>query len=229
VHEDPKRVKRYNELLSMMTHGGTGEARGFDEYWEAVSHVIDEKLFDCGGARSVEEWIKSVVKEPYRTVMRNIRVARHATPEEEARYTVTKLDAALSFVEARMGGPANGHLPIRWESLRIPVQKQRTVVRLSLGDATIAQINAATRAVLAREKHGTKPQSPSEMLLKQLLAAEKQFANVTIHVSDGSVRFGAVPLASIRAFASAIRKFRVPAVATKKTKTSARKKSRLRS
>jgi hypothetical protein len=54
---------------------------------------------DCNAA----EFFRAVMKEEPRTASRYVRVARFASPRDEQAYGVNKLDAALGFIEAKLG------------------------------------------------------------------------------------------------------------------------------
>lgn len=213
VHEDPKRLAEYRKLMSLLAGGEREQATGFDEYWEAVGRILDDQLYDVGGFHDAKTWIAEEIGQPVRSVMRLVRVARHATPKEEAHYTTSKLDAALGFIEARTGGPVKGHVPVRWESLRIPVRRAGGPSTVSLENATVAEIHAATRDLLVGTKRSRAHRSPTETALRALLADHAEFAATAIHVHDGSVRFGPVPLASLAEFVKLLRGFRVPTAA----------------
>ncbi len=96
VRADPARKKRFDALLSEMHRSERTEASGFDAYWEAVSVILDADLWVLGGHETADAFLATEVKEPRRTALRNVRVARLASPAEEAKYGTTLLDAALS-------------------------------------------------------------------------------------------------------------------------------------
>jgi hypothetical protein len=84
-----------------------------------------------------------------------VRVAKLASPEDEARFTVTKLDEALAYLEAKLEGLPNGRVPIAFDKARIPVDG--TPRGVPLVEATAAQIRAATRALDPKHASKTSP------------------------------------------------------------------------
>jgi hypothetical protein len=220
VKIDPKRRARYQKLLDELTHAKRDEASGFDHYWEAVGEILDGELYVDGGYDTADAFIAAEIKEPRRTALRNVRVAKYASPIEEATYGNAIIDAAISFIEAKTGGPVEGALPIKLEALRIPVETKGHTQRLALKDATLQQITAATRA-LTRRKGTERPHpSPSHAAIVQAFQGVKSLASITVHVSNGMLRLGAIPLWAVDDLARTLRGLKLPADA----KSSARRK-----
>jgi hypothetical protein len=210
VKVDPAMLKRYRSLVADIDRGARDESLGFDRYWEAVGEVIDKELYVAGGFATAAAFVAAVVKEPLRTVKRMVRVARYASPAEESRYHVAKIDAALGYIEAKTGGPVKGSLPVKFESLRIPVKRDGATHRVSLDDASIDEIRAATRELLKGSSRSRAKHSDAEDALVAKLKAEAALKGVSVHVFDGRVRFGEVPLGSLDAFVRALRQFKLP-------------------
>lgn len=198
---DPTRKSRYKALAKQIADAQKSSARQFDALYEAIGEVIEHELFLDGGFRSVNDYITEVIKEPPRTVLRNVRVAKYATSAEEAQYGVAKLDAALAYIEAKMGGAAKGTLRVRFDSLKIPVDGDERSV--SLEEASVAQIQAATKA-LATDTHHNDRRSPSERAVARALAKFDSLEDVTVRVSDNQVRLGAVALYALPDLAKAL-------------------------
>src|SRR5262249_5932164 len=145
-----------------------------------------------------------VVKLPPRTALRHVRVAQHATPEEEARYSSSLLDAALGFIEAKTGAAIKGPLPIRFERLRIPVQGGGT---LALAEASVPQVRAATRALTRPE---ATRRAPAERAMAEAVHQVASLAGVTVRERAGFVHFGHVPLAALEHFVRVLRGVKLP-------------------
>jgi hypothetical protein len=99
-----------------------------------------------------------------------VRVAKFASPIEEERYGTTKLDAALAYIEAKLGAPlVHPPLPIALDRLRIPVKHGAGVGSRSctLEEARVEDIVAATRGLRTQK---AKPTSSVERAIKERLA-----------------------------------------------------------
>jgi hypothetical protein len=204
VKLDPKHKERFEALLAEMRGARRDEAGGFDAYWEAVGAIIDGELYIAGGHETADAFFKTEVKAPKRTAMRLVRVARYASPAEEAKYGTAILDLALAYIEALTGGPIKGKLPIAFDKLKIPVERGGKVIKAPLAEASLREIREATRALLVKGSKSRYRRPPGEEALAAALRAEKALAEVTVSLSDGRVRFGAVPFASLSLFARAI-------------------------
>jgi len=129
VRVDPERKWRFERLLGQMRRAGRKETAGFDEFWETVGEILDGELYVAGGYETARAFVAAEVKETLRTAQRNVRVAKYASPNQEQRYGTTLLDAALGCIEAKTGGPVRGKLPVRFEDLRIEVERKKKKVR----------------------------------------------------------------------------------------------------
>ena len=225
VKVDPARKKELERLLAIMQSAVREEALGFDAYWEAVGTILSRELFADAGYDSPEAFLKATVKEKPRTALRMIRVARHASPAEEAKYGTSILDAALSYIEAKTGGAVNGSLPIRFEALRIPVTRDGSAKRLPLEKATLADITAATRALTTAAGSSRARSSPAEQHIAARLHGIASLAKVTVHVSGGVLRVGGIPLAALQHFVAALRGLDLTASAPKARRGNAKKRS----
>ena len=201
VPVDAKLKARWDATLAVVTKAKVRGASAFDELYEAVGAIIDHDppLYVLGGFASVEEFAKEVLGEKKRSVQRNVRVARFASPRDEVKYGVTKLDAALALLEARAGKPL-GKVPVAFASLRIPVKDGKTAKSVRFADATIEEINAATRAT--RASAGTSRVKKASQLLRALTAGldGEAFASTHVHEANGTLSFTGVPIGALTAF-----------------------------
>jgi hypothetical protein len=216
LRADPKRKRQYDTLLATMRRSRREEAGGYDAYWEAVGAILDGDLYVYGGYDTPDAFLAAEVKVPRRTALRMVRVARYASPADEERYGTAILDAALSYIEAKTGGPVDGKLPVRFEDLRIPVVRDGATHRLSLHEITFDELTAATRALARKTGHAKERRSPTEQALVNALKDVKPLAGVTVHVSDGHLRLGAIPLYALPDLARVLRDLELPTPATKK-------------
>jgi hypothetical protein len=121
VAPPPKERKEYDALLREITLAERDELRGWDRKWEAVATVLAKKyfLFD-DETPNAAAWMKKHTREEYRTGARNARVAKLASPDEEQRFTVTKIDLAYSIDEARQRAEA------KKKGVRLPAPRPPT-------------------------------------------------------------------------------------------------------
>jgi hypothetical protein len=132
-----------------------------------------------------------------------VRVARFATPKEEQTYGIAVLDAALGYLEAKVGHTLDGALPVAFDRLKVPVADGKATRSVPLASATVAQINAATRA-LAKS---TTTRGPRSALRDAMLAAMREntiLAGVRVHESNGILSFTHVPAGGLSAFTRAV-------------------------
>ncbi len=208
---DAASKKRFAALLAQMQSSKREEAGGFDAYWEAVGEILDGELYVTGGYGTADAFVRAVVKVPMRTATRNVRVARHASPAEEAKLGTALLDAALAFIEAKAGGPVDGPLPVAFDKLRIPVQAKAGAKSVLLAEATVEQVRAATRALLGAGKKGASKRSAAEQAIAKALQGTKALRAVSVSVRNGNVRIGAFPLSALGEVARALSRVKLPA------------------
>ena len=203
---DPARVARFGRLRAVLEASRRKEASGFDAYYEALGEILEGALYVDGGWDTAKAFIRDVVKEPERTALRNVRVARHASPDEEAKYGVSLLDAALTLIEAKAGGPVKGPLPVRFDKLRVEVDGEGGVTKKTpLAEATVAQVLAHARALATGKGKARRRSSPEETAIAETLSKWKSLRSTSVHVADMKVRLGPVPLHSLPDLIRALR------------------------
>jgi len=212
VDEDLK--KAWDRLSEEIKQHHRAGASAFDALWEAVAKIVehDPPLYVVGGYKNAAEYFEQVLGEKERNAYRFIRVAKFASPRDEQRWGTTKLDAALSFVEAKLGAPlVDPPLPVALDRIRIPASDSKTH---SLDEATVEEIEAATRALSGGKRKA--PRSEAEAALQRAVAAVDSLARVRVHVRSGLITFTGVPVAAIGRFAGAIARAKVTQAAPKK-------------
>ena len=159
-----------------------------------MGELIASELFRISGAKTAAEWLEANVEEPYRTAMRNVRVAQFADPDDEATWGVTKLDAAIGLVEAKLGAPVAGKLPVAFDKLRIPVERDGETRRLGLDAVETPEIAAATDAIRRGEGKARTRGSPVEQAFVSALRDVAVLRTIRVRLVDGHVSFGHIPL-----------------------------------
>ncbi len=196
--------KAYDDLVVQIAKASASEASEYDRRWEAAAKIIEHNppLYVVGGYKDQDAFFREVMHEEPRMARRHVRVAKFASPREEVEYGVTKLDAALGLIEAKLGHPlAHPPLPVAFERLRVPSDSKKTT-SLSLADATVAQITAATSAL--RRTSGKAPAAHARVALEDALGKIASLADVVVREHAGIVSFTHVPLAALSHFARAL-------------------------
>lgn len=206
--------RRYEEQLAVVRRTARGAASAFDERWEAVAEILehDPPLYLAGGYASARAFLQAQLGETLRSALRFVRVARYASPVEEARYGVAKLDAVLGYLEARTG-PLRGRLPVDFRKLRLSVRRDGRARRLAVADATVAEIRAAARALRRQAGAAGARQSP---VVRAVTAALPRgpLSEVRVRLAAGRLSFTNLPLDALPAFAAALAQVELPATPT---------------
>ncbi|CAN5651501.1 hypothetical protein BH09MYX1_BH09MYX1_27420 [soil metagenome] len=198
---DAKLKKAYETLVAVIAEASRKEKLDFDRRWESAGAIVehDPPLYVVGGHRNQEQFFRAVMKEEPRTARRYVRVAKFASPIEEEKYGVQILDAALGFIEAKLGQPLqHPPLPVPFDKLRIPVADGTK----ALGEATLVEINAATSKLTSATRK--KPKTPARAALESSIGAIESLAYVRVAERGGLLSFEGVPLAALTRFAKAI-------------------------
>lgn len=208
VHVDRKLRALWNKHSRIIAKAVTRETRAFDERWESAGAIVehDPPLFLAGGHRNAEEFFRKVLHEAPRSAFRNIRVAEHASPRDEARWGVAKLDAFLSLLEAKQGRPLGRHQRVRFASARVPISKSKT---LSLDRATVQQVGAATSRLLHAKGRARKTPERVRSVLRRAFSQNEALSGVEVHEANGFVTLRRVPISAWNHFVAALRSARV--------------------
>jgi hypothetical protein len=211
VKVDPKLKRLWDETRAAIAQAKGQGATAFDELWEAVARAVSHvpPLYVLGGYASPAEFFRQELHEEERTARRYMRVAKFATPKEEATYGVAVLDAAIGYLEAKGGRAVDGALPVAFERLRVPVAAGGARASVPLAEATVAQINAATRALADGTKKKPGPKSALRDAILAVLKADRALAAIAVHEANGFVSFTHVPVGAMARFARALSAARV--------------------
>ena len=201
VHVDPKLKARYEALAAEIARQTDRDMHAWDARWEACARIVEHNppLYPLGGYATARDFFREVMHEEERTAYRWMTVAKFASPEDEKTYGPTKLDAVLRYLAEKVG-PVEGKLPVALDKLRIPARgKNGSAHSKPLGEATVAEVNAATTAL--RKKSGKRTTHPAESALRTALRKTKALAAVQPQVNPhGYASFRLVPLGSLGFF-----------------------------
>jgi hypothetical protein len=198
---DPWMKAEYERLLAVIEKTTHHEMKDFDARWEAAGAIVDHEppLFCVHNIKSTTDFYRDVMHEEPRNAQRFVRVARFATPMEEEFYGITKLDAAISFIEAKIGHKIeHPPIPIAFELVRIPVGSHVKTLR----DATLDEIHAATKELGAL--HGKSHKHAVHTGIEKEISKIGSLENVTVTERGGLLSFKGVPIAALTHFLRAL-------------------------
>ncbi len=195
----PAKAKaEYESLLREMSLAERDELRGWDRKWEAVATVLAKRyyLFD-DEANTAPLWMKKHAHEEYRTGFRKARVAALASPDEEQRYTVTKIDLAYSIDEARQRDEAKAK-GVDWSApdrpkkldlakLRYTIERDDKRVSLGLEAISVAELRALQASESRSEGAPRARISKSAKAVVRALGANNTLRNVAVRERDNEL------------------------------------------
>ena len=180
-------------------------ALSWDERYEAIADIVEHQppLYLAGGFSTEKAFFEKSIGEDRSTVYRNMRVAKYSTAKEVEIYGASRLDAAITFVETKNGGPLKGRMPIDFATLRFPLKEGSR----RLADATVEELRQAIATIKGRARTSTKA-SPEARAISSLIAKSK-VKGVTFDVRKEVVVLR-VPLVSVSAVGRALSAFKAP-------------------
>lgn len=206
VKIDPALKKAWSAALSAL-HAADREGNiAFDRKYEAVGEIVehDPPLYLAGGVATVGDFVANYLpNEGVRNVLRNVRVAKYASPDEEEKYGTSKIDAVLDYLEAKNGKPANGRIPVDFAKLRIPAGDGS----IAFADATVQQLRDAQKKL---DKHGATKAKLSPVVSEIAKCVPKSAKEITVRYADGHVTLGRIPVRIFGEVLRALAKAHVP-------------------
>ena len=208
VPVDPKLKKAYDALVAKIADASHAEAVDFYARWHAAANVVNHTppLYTLGGYASASAFYHEVMKENPRNAQRYVRVVELTSVGDDQKYGgVSKLDAVLGFIEAKVGHPVvHPPLPVALDRLRIPNGKRTA----SVEEATVAQVRAAT-AKLTASWH-KKPKTAAQVAVLAALSKVDSLKDVKAHEHDGLMTFSNVPIGAMNHFVRALSSAKLP-------------------
>ncbi len=208
---DPVLKRRWDDACRRINAAAHGEAQDFDQKWEAVAEVInaDPPLYLAGGFSNDKDFFEKYLHADRVTSLRKARVAQFASPGEIETYGDTRIDALLSYLEAKAGAPLHGKLPVALDKVRIPVTTKGQKTSLSLADASRDQIRAATRAVAGEHATRIKASPRARVVQAALAGSGLKAVSVTPHREGFDLR--GIPWDLAPKLGQALAKLKLPA------------------
>ncbi|MFO0563695.1 MAG: hypothetical protein U0269_37060 [Polyangiales bacterium] len=209
--------RAYSALLAELEDASRDELRGWDRKWEAVATVLEKKLFVLDDeAPTAAEWIKKHTQDEYRTGLRNARVAKLASPDEEKKYTVTKIDLAYSIDQANKLAAAKKK-GIEWSppatpakldlaKLRYTIVRDGASVRVGLDEISVAELRALNKRESSVHDSSRARLSATTKRVARAVNSQKGLENITFSERDNELTIGRVRKDQLHALADALRK-----------------------
>ncbi len=209
VKVDQQLKALWEEATKKLSQATSAEAQDWDARYESIATILDHQppLYLAGGFSTDADFIAKVVKEDKTSLYRNLRIARHASAEEIAKYTVSALDLAIAILESKNGAPLKGRTPIAFDKLRFSFKDTTGLVTRAFSEMTVAQL----RLALAYARgHATKAKklSPAALAIESAIKRSKA-KGVTFNVSGKTVSLH-LPLAELAQVARTLSGFSNP-------------------
>jgi hypothetical protein len=210
VDADLKR--RWLEVAGVVEDAKRRGMSAFDELWEAVGEIAnhDPPLYLAAGCATFKAFLEQYIGDDERTAKRNMRVARFASPHEEERYGVSKIDAALSYLEAKTGAELKGRLPVAFDRLKIPTAARGARKDVPFEEATVQELATATRKLRSSSSApGNAKESPVVKAVRSALAVDGLRA-ISIRYSGGKLALAGIEPAIVAKLGKALARTRLP-------------------
>ncbi|MDP3274511.1 MAG: hypothetical protein Q8Q09_04900 [Deltaproteobacteria bacterium] len=191
----------HSKLRALVKSG----AKTFDQRYELAAEMMDHEppLYLAAGITSFAAFCAQVLEEDERVARRNVRVARHATEADVQRLGVHKIDAALSYLDAKgTKSVTKGLRRTDFDALRIALEMDGKKRLLPLAEVSIKQITDAANL----KNRGATRRLASDPLLVQLDKAisKRPLVGVRVRKSQGKISFVGLTRESLAEFAKAI-------------------------
>ncbi len=209
VDKDLKR--RWERAIDAVRDAKREGAGAFDVLWETVAEIVEHEppLYLAGGIATTKQFLSAHLGETERSARRWMRVAKFASPAEEARYGVSKIDAVIGYLEAKGGAAVKGRLPVKLDELKIPIERDGGTTRLSIEEATVEAIETAARKLKRAAQKTPKAVSPALAAITRELSKGK-LRGVSAKLAGGKLLLGAIPLDGLVELADALRRVKLP-------------------
>lgn len=204
----------YAKLLLVMANARREEALGLDRYWEAVGTILAKRFFILDDQTpTAVQWISQHTDETERNAHRLIRIAQAASPNDEAKYGLTKIDLALTYRAQQPGYKpnANPNAPepsMDFGALRFTVKRNAKPTKVTLETITTDEL----RAIVF--KHDSSPAKPARLgptgSAIVTAFAEYKLDKIPVKEHDAQLTIGPFRADQTRAIADALNHVELP-------------------
>lgn len=210
---DRELKRAWETALERLKAASREGASAFDVKWETVDEIVrhDPPLYLAAGVATEDEFFRRYLGETSRTARRFMRVARYASPAEENRFGVSKLDAAITLVEAKAGGATKGRVPVDFSKLRVEIRRDGKARRVPLAEATVEEVLAAARAEVRAGKAPRRRVAPEVRAVTDLLKkGTAPLKRVTVSYAQGRFALGHIERAALPALGRLLQRIELP-------------------
>ena len=208
VKVDPNLKRLWLAALQALAAASAAGAVAWNKKYEAVDSIIQHvpPLYMAGGFATDAAFCDGMLQETQQSVLRNIKIARLATPAEIAKFSVTTLKYAIAYVEAKTKALITHRGAIDFETLKIQFKHGDKTVSRSLQTATREELLEAIGQLSGRAKPAK--QSPAA---KAAVAAVKDAAVEGVQATATKTQLVLrVPYERLGEFCKALSGFKVP-------------------
>jgi hypothetical protein len=203
LHLPAKFEDRWTRLLTTVRASRSKGSSLWDQQYEAVAEIAEHQpplyLFKYS---SFAKFCEAELGEEERNVRRWMRVAKFFSPQDEARYKVSRLDALVRWAEKRAKKKIIGRFPLDLDAIRITVVRDGERKRVPAIDASPAEIDAD----VPRKKGSSDAPHRLELAAKRALEAYPALREVRCVFVDGTLSFSKIPAHAGADFAKALAK-----------------------
>jgi len=165
----PTFKRAWEKALESLARAQARETRDWDALYETLGSILDHDppLYLAGGFKTAREFLaKRFSDEDERTVRTKVKVARYFTPEDEAKFRLSRLELLVEYKTALAKGklpPAAKIDPAR-ERVRIPYGTGGSTRLAPFAKCNVQLLRAAVR--IAKTGHVSEPVDEAAPVLK---------------------------------------------------------------
>lgn len=201
VHLPAKFEDRWASLLTTVRDSRAKGSSLWDQQYEAVAEIAEHQpplyLFKYS---SFAKFCETELGEEERNVRRWMRVAKFFSPQDEARYKVSRLDALVRWAEKRAKKKIIGRFPLDLDEIRITVVRDGERKRVAAIDASPAEIDAD----VPKKKGAQDEPHRLELSAKRAMKGYASLREVRCVFVDGTLTFSKIPAHAGADFAKAV-------------------------
>lgn len=210
VDVDAALKRLYTEALKRLEVATAEGAQSWDRRYEAIADILEHNppMYLAGGYSTEAAFLTKQIGENRQAVYRNIRVAKYANADDIEKYTPSRLDLAITFVETKNHGPLKGRTPIDFAKLHFPFKQGDTLVSKTLAEITVAELHDAIAHLKGREASSHKASPVAKALDASIKKAGVKGVKVSLTKQSVTLR---LPVEAIAKVAKALVGFKPPA------------------
>jgi len=129
-------------------------AKDWHARYTAAAEIVRHQppLYLAGRIATCSVFIERELKESRASAYRNMHVAALATARQVERYTATRLELAIAFVEAKAGRTLEHRGDLDFDRLRITVERAGVAISAPLHDVSHRELRALLAALKVKRR-----------------------------------------------------------------------------